>query len=193
MGVVPDPNEAPDTDASGEAEGLEETALTEPQGQAVERLAREAQEWRDRALRAAADLENYRKRANRERDEQYGRGQAQVLLGIVDAIDDLSRVAHLDPAATSAAALHEGMLQIERKLLKSLEASGLERLDPSGQPFDPNIAEAVTMMPAQSADQDHTVGAVFQAGYRLKGVLLRPARVAVLTWQGGPASDDGSA
>jgi molecular chaperone GrpE len=193
MGVVPDPNEAPDTDASSEAEDLEETALTEPQGQAVERLAREAQEWRDRALRAAADLENYRKRATRERDEQYGRGQAQVLMGIVDAVDDLSRVAHLDPVATSAAALHEGMLQIERKLLKSLEASGLERLDPSGQPFDPNIAEAVTMMPAQSADEDHTVGAVFQAGYRLKGVLLRPARVAVLTWQGGPASDDGSA
>lgn len=192
----PAPTPAPEPEQAPAPEGLqapEETALTEPDAQALERLEREAMEWKDRAMRAAADLENFRKRATREREEQFGRGQAQVLMGIVDVVDDLARVAHLDPAATSAAALHEGMLQIERKLLKTLEASGLERIDPAGQPFDPNVAEAVTMMPAASAGEDHTVGVVFQAGYRLKGVLLRPARVAVLTWQGGPPAGDGDA
>lgn len=187
MGVDPDPNELQEQPAEavvGAAPSGEGTALTEPDAQAMERLAREVQEWKDRALRAAADLENFRRRAAREKEEQFARGQSDVLLRIVEVVDDLSRVAHLDPATTAAVLLHEGMLQIERKLLRSMELSGLERLDPAGQPYDPNIAEAVTMMPAPSAEQDHTVGAVFQAGYRLKGTLLRPARVAVLAWQG---------
>lgn len=188
MGVMSDPSggqEPVPAEVTAEAAaGAEGTALSEPQAQALERLEREVQDWKDRALRAAADLENFRKRALRERDEHVGRGQAEVLLRIVDVLDDLARVAHLDPATTAASVLHEGMLQIERKLLKSLEASGLERVDPAGQPFDPNVAEAVTMMPASAPEQDHTVGPVFQAGYRLKGTLLRPARVAVLAWQG---------
>ncbi len=170
----------------------------EPPAAVAARLEREATDWKDRALRAAADLENFRRRAVKEREEQFGRGQVDVLMRIVEIVDDLARVAHLDPATTAASALHEGMLQIERKLMKALELSGLERLDPAGQPFDPHIAEAVTMMPATAPELDHTVGAVFQAGYRLKGTLLRPARVAVLAWQGEPAPDvadtaDGSA
>jgi molecular chaperone GrpE len=184
---MPDPKEgqeAVEAEEPGELATSEGTALTEPDAQAVERLEREVQEWKDRALRAAADLENFRRRALREREEHFARGQSDVLLRIVEVLDDLSRVAHLDPATTAAAQLHEGMLQIERKLLKSMELAGLERVDPAGQPFDPNVAEAVTMIPAPAAEQDHTVGAVFQAGYRLRGTLLRPARVAVLTWQG---------
>lgn len=184
--VAPEAPEAADTSA-------EPTAVAEPVDQAIQRLEREALEWKDRALRAAADLENFRRRAVREKEEQYGRGQSEVLMRIVDVVDDLARVAHLDPATTAATALHDGMLQIERKLMKALETSGLERLDPAGQAFDPNVAEAVTMMPAASPEQDHTVGAVFQAGYRLKGTLLRPARVAVLTWQGEPAAPSGDA
>jgi len=190
----PKPSEEPNTEPVADAVPVAEgTALTEPADQAVQRLEREVLEWKDRALRAAADLDNYRKRAQREKEEQFGRGQADVLIRIVEVVDDLSRVAHLDPATTGAAALHEGMLQIERKLMKALESAGLERVDPAGQPFDPNVAEAVTMMPAPSAELDHTVGAVFQTGYRLKGALLRPARVAVLTWQGEPPAQDETA
>jgi molecular chaperone GrpE len=199
IGAMTDPtNGQPEEPAQGtpaplDAAPAEGTALTEPDAQAVERLEREVQEWKDRALRAAADLENFRRRAQRERDEQFVRGQSEVLLRIVEVIDDLSRVAHLDPATTAAAQLHEGMLQIERKLLKSMELAGLERLDPAGQPYDPNVAEAVTMMAADAPEQDHTVGAVFQAGYRLKGTLLRPARVAVLSWQGeAPPAAEGA-
>ena len=201
MGKTPESNEeqvaeqpAAEPQAAEPAAVLKKsTAVAEPAEQAIQRLEREVTDWKDRALRAAADLENFRKRAVRERDEQFGRGQAEVLMRIVEVVDDLARVAHLDPAVTAATALHDGMLQIERKLMRALETSGLERLDPAGQPFDPNVAEAVTMMPAPAPEQDHTVGAVFQAGYRLKGTLLRPARVAVLTWQGEPEapSEDG--
>ena len=163
-------------------------ALAEPADQQVRRLERELAEWKDRALRAAADFENYRKRAVRERDEASGRGQAEALQRMVDVVDDLARVAHLDPAQTSSDALHEGMLAIERKFLKTLEAAGVERLDPAGKPFDPHMHEAVAALPAPSADQDQVVGAVYQHGYTFRGALLRPARVAVLTWT-APSSD----
>ena len=101
---------------------------------------------------------------------------------MIDVVDDLARVAHLEPAQTTSDALHEGMLAIERKFLKTLEAAGVERIDPSGQPFDPHLHEAVAALPAPSADRDHVVGAVYQHGYTFRGTLLRPARVAVLTW-----------
>ena len=156
----------------------------EPADEAVRRLEREALEWKDRALRASADFDNYRKRALRENSEASGRGQAEAFAKIIDVIDDLARVAHLDPAQTSAESLHEGMLAIERKFVRTLDAAGLERLDPLGQRFDPRTQEAVTMMPAPGPEADQTVGAVFQHGYLYKGTLLRPARVAVLQWSG---------
>ena len=156
--------------------------MVEPADQALARLEREVGDWKDRALRASADLDNFRKRALREREESWTRGQAEVLSKVLDVVDDLARVAHLDPSETGAEALHEGMGLVERKFLRLLEGAGLERLDPAGQPFDPHSHEAVTTLPAPSAEADHTVGMVFQAGYRLRGSLLRPARVAVYQW-----------
>ena len=157
-------------------------ALAEPADQMIARLEREAGEWKDRALRASADFDNYRRRAVKERDEAHGRGVATAFERIIDVIDDLARVAHLDPAKTTAESLHEGMLAIERKFVKTLEGAGLERIDPLGEPFDPKAHEAVAALPAPNAEADHTVGAVYQHGYRYRGTLLRPARVAVLQW-----------
>ncbi len=168
--------------ARAAAERASGAAVVEPAAEAVQRLERELGEWRDRALRSAADFENFRKRALREREDAAQRGQAEVLARIVDVIDDLARVAHLDPANTSSQALHDGMLAIERKFLKTLELAGVERIDPVGEPFDPKSHEAVATLPAGVAEQDNTVGAVYQHGYRFRGTLLRPARVAVLQW-----------
>ena len=164
-------------------------ALLEPSEPAAARLEVEAAEWKDRALRAAADFENFRKRAMRDRDEAYNRGQGEVIGRILEVVDDLARVAHLDPAQTAAATLHEGMGLVERKFLKVLDSVGLERVDPAGQPFDPHSHEAVTTMPAPSAEADHTVASVFQHGYRFRGALLRPARVAVFQWP-APAAEE---
>ncbi len=157
-------------------------ALVEPVGEAQRRLEQEAAEWKDRALRAAAELENFKKRSARERTETWGRAQADLITRALDALDDLGRIAALDPGQTNAQALHEGASLVERKLMKALEAVGLERVEPAGQPFDPNLHEAVMTAPAPTAEADHLVGSVFQPGYRLNGLLLRPARVAVLTW-----------
>jgi molecular chaperone GrpE len=157
-------------------------AAAQPVVDDIARLGREAAEMKERLLRTAADFDNFRKRAAREKSETWGRAQGDVIQRILEAIDDLGRVAHLDPAQTSAESLHEGVGLVERKLLKVLEGVGLERVDPSGQPFDPNAHEAVMTTPAPAAEQDGCVATVFQAGYRLGGVLLRPARVSVFAY-----------
>jgi molecular chaperone GrpE len=102
----------------------------------------------------------------------------------VDALDDLDRFAHVDPSQTDPKTLHDGVDMVERKLWKELEGVGVTRVDQVGVPFDPHVHEAVTTGPADHPAKDHTVGAVLQSGYQLGGVLIRPARVVVLTWQG---------
>ena len=67
----------------------------------------------------------------------------------------------------------------ERIAAHRLESLGMERIDPAGLPFDPALHEAVATTPPASPEQDHTVCRTFQAGYRFKGALLRPARVQV--------------
>jgi len=153
------------------------------------RLEREAADLKDRLLRTAADFDNFRKRAAKEKAEAWERAQADVILKVLEGLDDLGRVAHLDPAQTSAESLHEGVGLVERKILKELEGAGLERLDPSGQVFDPNSHEAVMTTPAPAEERDGHVAMVFQAGYRLKGFLLRPARVAVYAYTEPPPGE----
>ena len=152
--------------------------------QAIARLEAERDQLKDRYLRLAAEYENYKKRSTRERAEAWVRSQAELVTRLADALDDLSRFAHVDPATTDAQTIHEGVDLVERKMWKELAALGVTRVDATGVPFDPNVHEAVTTQPAESAAQDHTVGQVLQAGYRLGETLLRPARVVVLTWQG---------
>jgi molecular chaperone GrpE len=82
-----------------------------------------------------------------------------------------------------------GVELVERKLLKQLEAAGLERVVQVDVPFDPNVHEAIAQAPATAPEQDHTVAAVFQTGYRFNGQLLRPARVQVRIWAGDQAPE----
>jgi molecular chaperone GrpE len=147
--------------------------------------ASELAEARDKYLRLAAEFENFKKRVARERTEAWARAQADLLARLVDALDDLARFAHVDPAQTDAKTIHDGVDMVERKIWKQLEPLGVSRIDQVGVPFDPHVHEAVTMQPAQDAAQDHTVAAVLQPGYKLGEALIRPARVIVLTWQGG--------
>lgn len=151
---------------------------------AADAAAPELEALKDRHLRLAAEYDNFRKRTTKERAEAWTRAQADLVARLADALDDLSRFAHIDPAQTDAKTLHEGVELVERKMWKELEAAGVTRIDQAGVPFDPNVHEAVTMQPAAKPEEDHTVGQVVQAGYKMRDTLLRPARVVVLTWQG---------
>ena len=174
-----------------EAEDPPETAVgavglpVELSEEAVKRLEDELAELRDRHVRLAAEYDNFRKRTAKERIETWQRAQSELIARLADALDDLSRFAHIDPGETDAKTLHEGVELVERKIWKELESVGVTRIDKVGVTFDPNVHEAVTMQPAPKPELDHTVGQVVQPGYKMRDTLLRPARVIVLTWQGG--------
>ncbi len=155
------------------------TALVEPEQEAVVRLTEERDEWKDRALRAAAELDNYRKRVLRERDEVRQQAQAQLVGSMIDALDDLARIVAQDAGTVGPKDLHAGVELVERKLVRDLRTAGLSRLGTAGEPFDPHDHEAVATLPAETPDQVNTLAAVFQTGYRFGKTLIRPARVQV--------------
>src|SRR5437667_11857367 len=170
----PDTGEPPETTAASAG-----PAASQPAPEASE-----VEVWKDRHLRLAAEYDNFRKRSAKERAEVWGRAQAELVSRLADALDDLSRFAHIDPAEIDSKTPHDGVDLVERKIWKELEAVGVTRIDQAGVPFDPNVHEAVTTQPAPKPELDHTVGQVVQPGYKMRDTLLRPARVVVLTWQG---------
>jgi molecular chaperone GrpE len=142
-------------------------------------VEKELEAQRDKYLRLAAEFDNYRKRSAKERLEAAGRGQADLVRQMLDAMDDLSRFAQLDPAATDSATVVTGVQLVEKKLLKALSTAGLDVVNPVEEPFDPTLHEAIATEPAESSDDADLVSRVYQVGYTFKGQLLRPARVVV--------------
>ena len=151
----------------------------------IESLQRELSEQKDRYLRLAAEFDNFRRRATKERQEAGWRAQGELVRGILDAIDDITRFAHVDPSTVTLQTVVDGVLMVEKKLFKSLAGHGFETIDPTAHPFDPARHEAVSTAPAVSADEDGVIAATFQVGYVINGHVLRPARVVVKQWTGG--------
>lgn len=169
----------PSTEAAAGASVADEASSTA--GTDAERMLAEQH---DRYLRLAAEYDNYRKRSVRERQEASVRGQADLLRGLLDALDDLTRFAHVDPTTTDTKTVVDGVAMVERKMLKTLTGIGLEVINPVDQTFDPSHMEAVATEPALSREDDHVVAKVYQQGYLFNGQLLRPARVVVKQWNG---------
>jgi molecular chaperone GrpE len=171
----------PGAGADGAARGQ-----TSPQGDGApnEAGAGESAGDRDRYLRLAAEYDNYRKRSAKERQDAGTRAQADLVRQLVDALDDVARFAHVDPATTDSATIVQGVDMVEKKLLKSLGAAGLEVINPVGETFDPALHEAVATEPTSAREDDHVVSRVYQPGYLFKSQLLRPARVVVKQWNG---------
>jgi molecular chaperone GrpE len=180
-----------DAYARGASDGSADGATDEnsasgalPAPSATESLEAALLDSKDKYLRLAAEYDNYRKRVGRERQEERARAQAELVKRLVDGLDDLARVAHIDPSTIDAAAAVHGADIAERKLLKALQGAGLEILNPVDQAFDPALHEAVGTEPALSREDDHVVARVYQPGYVFNGQLIRPARVVVKQWNG---------
>ena len=168
-------------DAAQQPETGAREGPVEAQGDAVRR---ELEELRDRHLRLVAEFDNYRKRTERERAESWVKAQGQLVEKLLEAVDDLERVADYTEETTTVTALLEGVQMVERKLLRALEAAGLERLDAHGTAFNPQEHEALMTSTTEHPHEDETIGEVFQKGYRFQGHLLRPARVQVRKHEG---------
>lgn len=178
MSGTPVPEEGPfsnDEDAAARDTAADYATLA---GRLAEAEAKAAAA-RDAQLRAVADLDNVRKRAEREIGNASKYSAEKLLgelLGVADSLD-LGLAAAAKPEA-QVAALLEGMKLTQKQLLSLLEKNGVKPVDPRGQPFNPELHEAVTMVPSAELPPNHVVD-VMQKGYRLHDRLLRPAMVVV--------------
>jgi len=174
-----------DKEMAEEAEGGDPSANgEEPDLEVqVEELSRELEIINDRHLRLAAEFDNYRRRSQVQLMESSMRAQASLVGTLLDALDDLGRVTSIDPEVATVESILEGVGLVERKLSQLLQDAGLEELDPEGEPFDPNVMEAMVRVPAESEGDDDMVDQVLQKGFRFGGYLVRPARVSVRKFQ----------
>jgi molecular chaperone GrpE len=133
-------------------------------------------EMRDVLLRERAEIENQRKRLQRDLEQARKFANERLLGDLLPVCDSLERGLAVDNA--DIAALREGMDLTLKALLKVAEGNGLKPIDPLGQPFDPERHQAMTMVSAPGT-APNTVVAVMQKGYALNDRLLRPALVAI--------------
>ena len=183
--VEPEETAATDVPEGGEAPGKENTAEPEDPVREIERLKLALGDQHEAHLRAVAEAENVRRRAQRDVSEAYGRGQRQIARELLASIDSLELGLNSADGATPESLL-EGQQATLRQLLKALEQFGVEGVDPQGEPFDPERHEAVSLQPSDSVAAE-CVMAVMQKGYLMQGRLLRAARVIVSS---GPAAEE---
>ncbi len=162
----------------------------------VDRLAAleaEVAEWKDRALRAAAETENVRRRGQKEREDANKYAVSNFARDLVSSVDNLRRAVDSVPEAKISddltRTLLAGVAATERELLNALEKNGVKRIDPKGERFDHNLHQAI--FEAENTGQPAgTVVEVLQAGYVLHDRLLRPAMVGVAKGGEAPARVD---
>jgi molecular chaperone GrpE len=166
---APEPEPAPEAAAQAAEPSLEQQ-LAEAKAQAAEYL----DQWR----RTAADLSNYRKRTEREREEITRFSNAALLTRLLPVIDDFDRAMAALPPDLRQLTWVEGVALIDRKLRLILEAEGLRPVETVGKPFDPEKHEAV-IREETDAYPDGQILAELQKGYELNGRVLRHALVKV--------------
>jgi molecular chaperone GrpE len=181
------------TDDTKRAENEENGAVAEPEAanenNPVAVLEAQVAELRDKFLRAVAETENVRKRAEREIADERVYGVTGFARDILVVADNLARI--LDAVAAEARssaegplkALLEGVELTDRELQKALAKNGIRRIDPQGEKFDPNFHQAVFEVPDANVPAG-MVAQVIQPGYAIGSRVLRPAMVGVS--KGGP-------
>ena len=176
-------------DAKAGAESEDSAPVEESAAALREALAAaqaEAETQKDRALRAAAEAENTRKRTDRRVENAHKFALEGFVADLLPAVDSFERaVLSAEEAAKEAAETAPGMeavaegVQLSLKLLvEAMQRQGIEVVDPLGAPFDPNLHEAMTMVASETAEPGSVVE-VFQKGYTVNGRLARAARVVV--------------
>ena len=175
----------PETQAGAAEESVEQLR------EALEQAQAEAEAQKDRALRAAAEAENVRKRADRRVENAHKYALEKFVGDLLPAVDSFERAVEAAQKASETpgdaaagddaagiAAVAEGV-QLSLKLLtEAMQKQGIETVDPLGAPFDPNLHEAMTMLESATAEPGSVMD-VFQKGYTVNGRLVRAARVVV--------------
>ncbi|WP_074078252.1 nucleotide exchange factor GrpE [Microvirga massiliensis] len=184
--------ENPEETTSGEAPG---NGAAAPEVDPVASLEAERNDLKDRLLRTLADIENMRRRTEREVADARAYGITNFARDMLTVADNIQRALEAVPAEARESAdgllkgLVEGIELTERELLRTLERHGVRKLDPEGQKFDPNLHQAMFEVPNPDVPTG-TVVQVVQPGYVIGERVLRPAMVGVS--KGGPKNGNGS-
>ena len=155
------------------------TVTPEQFAELKERAAKADEHW-DRLLRTSADFENFKKRAAREKQEAIkyaNEGLLQKLVPVLDSLD-IALAATQNPEADAGQSLQTGIKMVFQQLKAALTEAGLEEVDATGKPFDPNFHEAVSQRETLEAPEGHVIQQL-RKGYKLRERLLRPASVVV--------------
>jgi molecular chaperone GrpE len=140
-----------------------------------DQLAAERADLKDRLLRALADFDNFRRRAERDRSEYVQFAAVEMVRDLIPILDDFRRAVKVETADKEYA---KGIELIDQRLFETLKKAGLEPIEAAGKPFNPNLHQAVDRVQSEEWP-DQTVLEEYQSGYNFKGKLLRPAMVKV--------------
>ena len=145
----------------------------------LEELQAKVQENWDKFLAASAEVDNVRKRAERDIANAHKYGVEKFAKSLLPVLDSMEKsLETFNESEHDVSAIQEGAELTFKMLLDALEKVGVEQLDPQGEPFDPQLHEAMSTQPAEGLEPN-TVVTVLQKGYKLEGRLLRPAMVIV--------------
>lgn len=160
-------------------EGAPPEAPAGEQGEAVQRLQRERDEYYDLLLRTRAEFDNYRKRVERDRQEQAEAAAADLVRDLLPIVDDLERALAAQAGGTEGAtAYREGIELIHRQMLDVLRQRGATPIEAVGASFDPRLHQAVAHEPAPGRSEGEIIEE-YRRGYMLGNRLLRPSMVKV--------------
>lgn len=170
--------ETPDPAPAEIADFAEQTA-------AAERLGRPAEpDYKDRWLRAEAEIQNTRRRASRDRDEAVRSSEDRILLDLIEVLDDLERALAALDAEQAAASWAQGVVLTAQRMRDALARRGVVTIEAKGKPFDPSFHEALLEVDAPPGVAPGSVAEEVQRGYRRGDRALRAARVVVARTHG---------
>jgi molecular chaperone GrpE len=178
-----------DSSANGTEAAAPETAQADTAPDPVAALTKEVADVKDRLLRTLAEMENLRRRTEREVADARTYGVTNFARDILAVADNMERALKAlddeirEKADAGVKALLDGVELTERELIKAMEKHGVKKLEPQGQKFDPNLHQAMFEIPDESVPAG-TVLQIMQPGYTIGERVLRPALVGVS--KGGP-------
>ena len=154
----------------------------------LEEAEREREQFKSMAARAQADLVNYRRRAEEEKEEIQRSAKSALLMKTLSTVDDLDRAIAMMPTDESAG-WAEGIQLVRRNVVNMLDTEGVTKVESLGEPYDPAYAEALLFRETEDGEEG-TVVEVFREGYMYKDRVLRAAQVVVAKRPEQPETDD---
>jgi molecular chaperone GrpE len=170
-------DDAPRSNGPGSVDGDTEAGGSLSADEQIAQLTKERDDYRDQALRSRADFANYQKRAKQLADADRAYAVGSLAKDLLDPLDNLSRA--IDALrASGAEGITAGLDMVQKQLLEVLAKHGVEPITALGEPFDPNLHEALVQQPTADHPEGTVVGELSK-GYRIRDRVLRPSKVAV--------------